>query len=236
MSLQSNNLHFQSSVTQVSKYYDVTVSHWINSDTFRVYVLFTDCELNIEPYSYDVNYGQTSSGTYFSYLYSLISYTSRTAGNSCAPYNSMPFITSSALSMSPGVKSGNNQFQLSLSNPLDTTITVEYGIVDYLSSSTFTYTILICEHTYPHLGNLSFSFDTYGVGNPVFTDTQYRVSGIFVPSSSKCTVGIPRLAEDELGASMTGNNVTIDSDFLSIDIAQGEQGQTLTYYLYMESF
>ena len=66
----------------------------------------------------------------------------------------MPLITSSASSMSPGYKNGSysNEFALSLSNPLDTTITVDYGIADYLSSSTFTYTILICQHTYPHVG------------------------------------------------------------------------------------
>ena len=76
---------------------------------------------------------------------------------------------------------------------------VNYGVDNWVSLSTITFQILICDHTKTVDGPLTFYFEIYGEGQPIFRDDTYKLSNIFTPSSSKCVVGdgIPRLAMTE---------------------------------------
>ena len=108
-----------------------------------------------------------------------------------------------------------------LSSPLDQTIVVNYGVDNWVSFSTITFQILICNHTKTVEGPLTFSFDTFGEGQPMFLDKTYRLSSIFEPTSPRCIIGdgIPRLAMTEHGAFVTDTIVQIEDDFLKIDIS-----------------
>jgi hypothetical protein len=57
-----------------------------------------------------------------------------------------------------------NKLNLDLSQPLDQTVTVDYGIDNYLTSSTFTFNILICDHFMSVLNPMLFSFEIFGEG------------------------------------------------------------------------
>jgi hypothetical protein len=115
-----------------------------------------------------------------------------------------------------------NKLNVPLDQPLDETIVVNYGIDNYLSSSTVTFNILVCDHWIFPLPML-FYFEIFGEGQSIFRDTSIRLSEIFFPSSPNCMVGdgMPRLAMTEQGAFVTGTIVSIDSDYLNIDLSQG---------------
>ena len=70
--------------------------------------------------------------------------------------------------MSPIFVSGTsydkkNKLNVPLDQPLDQTIVVDYGIDYYLSSSTITFNILVCDHEIISLPML-FSFEIFGEG------------------------------------------------------------------------
>jgi hypothetical protein len=80
-------------------------------------------------------------------------------------------------------------------------------------------------------GPLVLKFDYYGEGVGTYKDVNYTLSDVFESSNQKCGFESIVLAKSVKGEELDSTLVTLEGDFLVVNVSQGVPGETHEFFI-----